>query len=463
MSDGQYPVPRSLQRLQDLLLYPGEDLDKEYKDWLDLSSERDRANLAKALLAIANHGGGYVILGYVQKEGKLEANLPAPSDRLKHYSQDVVNSIVDKYAKPPFHCKFSLIPYPQTAECFPMIEVPGDQKVPIRAKRDGPNGEHVQRNTYYIRRQGPKSESPQRSDEWEALIGRCVRKAREELVSHFRNIVYGIGPQMEGPSAGATEPEKIKRWISEGRERWADLVGEKLSAERPSRYQHGTWTFSYLITGDLTIPDFSQLESVLKRVEGHETGWPVWWVPDLSYTVEPPYPRNGILECWLKDARPPDSAHSDFWRASPEGKMFLLRGYQEDSTPDKVSPGKYLWAETPIWGVGECLLHARRLSAILGDEEAEITFSCSWEGLAGRTLRYWNAEKDEETWFDQTKRTCHQRSVESPLLTVSSKDVEPNLPEIIKDVTKVLYQAFRFYEPEMNLFQRETAKIRKRG
>lgn len=142
---------------------------------------------------------------------------------------------------------------------------------------------------------------------------------------------------------------------------------------------------------------------------------------------------------------------------------FLLRGYQEDCTPDKVSPGKYLWADTPIWDVGECLLHARRLSLASGDEDARITFTCTWEGLAGRTLRYWSAEKDRETWFDQTKRTCQQPSVESSVLTISSKDIDPNLPEIVKEFTKVLYQSFSFYEPEMNLFQREISKMRKRG
>lgn len=85
MSDGGQAGLPNQERLQDLLLYPREDLDTEFKDWLDLSLEKDKANLAKALLAIANHGGGYVVLGYKQKEGKLEANIPIPADRMKYY------------------------------------------------------------------------------------------------------------------------------------------------------------------------------------------------------------------------------------------------------------------------------------------------------------------------------------------------------------------------------------------
>ena len=292
-----------------------------------------------------------------------------------------------------------------------------------------------------------------------------VRKSLgAEIESAVRSILKsGTITNRNEASQEQLRAERMAGWIKDGRQRWNELVKKDLRDEIPSRYQHGIWTFAYSIIGTLTVPNLSELESMLKKVAGRETGWPVWWVPDLSYTVEPPYPRSGTLECWLKDAKPSDSAHSDFWRASSEGTMFLLRGYQEDCTPDKVSPGKYLWAETPIWDVSECLLHARRLSLALGDEEARITFTCTWEGLAGRTLRHWSADRDEETWFDMTKRTCQQPLVESSVMTISSPDIEPNLPEIVKEFTKVLYQSFRFYEPEMNMFQREISKMRKRG
>ena len=46
------------------ILNPTEDLDAEYKGWLDLHKEPDRANLAKAVIALANHGGGVIVLGF---------------------------------------------------------------------------------------------------------------------------------------------------------------------------------------------------------------------------------------------------------------------------------------------------------------------------------------------------------------------------------------------------------------
>ena len=55
------------KRLQDLLAYPREDLDKEYKGWLNLRSEDDQADIAQAVLALANYGGGHIILGFTNQ------------------------------------------------------------------------------------------------------------------------------------------------------------------------------------------------------------------------------------------------------------------------------------------------------------------------------------------------------------------------------------------------------------
>jgi predicted HTH transcriptional regulator len=46
-----------------LLEAPSESLPIEYKSWLDLSNTQGRAILAKAAIAIANEGGGIIVLG----------------------------------------------------------------------------------------------------------------------------------------------------------------------------------------------------------------------------------------------------------------------------------------------------------------------------------------------------------------------------------------------------------------
>jgi len=69
------------RRLQALVAYPREDLNSELKGWLDLSAGRDKANIAKALLAIANHGGGYIVLGFKEVDNAWIPDEAARADR----------------------------------------------------------------------------------------------------------------------------------------------------------------------------------------------------------------------------------------------------------------------------------------------------------------------------------------------------------------------------------------------
>ncbi len=46
-----------------LLHIPSESLSVEYKSWLDLGETRNKAILAKAAIALANEGGGIIVLG----------------------------------------------------------------------------------------------------------------------------------------------------------------------------------------------------------------------------------------------------------------------------------------------------------------------------------------------------------------------------------------------------------------
>jgi predicted HTH transcriptional regulator len=56
------PMP-TIDDLKLLLEYPSEKLSIEYKSWLDLTDNAAKANLAKAAIALANEGGGIIVLG----------------------------------------------------------------------------------------------------------------------------------------------------------------------------------------------------------------------------------------------------------------------------------------------------------------------------------------------------------------------------------------------------------------
>jgi predicted HTH transcriptional regulator len=167
--------PTDLQRL---VLEPAETLEVEYKAWLDLTSNAHKAKLAKELIALANHGGGHVVLGF---SDPALTPLPRPAG-YPEVTTDDINGIVASYSEPPFHCQVA------TIRGHVVISVPAGAIVPIRSKRDGPSGE-IACDRYYIRRPGPNSEVPRSGFEWDALLRRCISNRDHELEATVRRII----------------------------------------------------------------------------------------------------------------------------------------------------------------------------------------------------------------------------------------------------------------------------------
>ncbi len=325
MVSDQY-ISDAERRLQDLVTHPRESLDTELKGWLDLSWGEHKADLAQAMLALANHGGGYILVGFEESGGTWVAAEPRPAD-LSQYTQDNVNGVVQSYAEPTFHCEVHHIAHPMTGRAFPVVVVPGGHRLPIRAKRDGPNRKHVLENSYYIRRPGPKSECPQTGQEWDQLIHRCLLAAREDLVDSIRGVLLGPNVHGAGPSVEEERRPRLDNWIEASEARWQSVLKQRLPSEDPWRFKHGTWSVAYAVQGNVKPLSLSAFKELLAQVQGHETGWPPWWVPTKQDIT--PYAFDETIECWLGDSPSAGPDHSDFWRASPDGLMYLVRGYYE--------------------------------------------------------------------------------------------------------------------------------------
>ena len=82
----------SIEELQPLITEPREDLAYEYKDWLDLTSKEHKATLAKAAIALANHGGGYIVIGFAE-QGPILDSRPRPEE-IPEITPDSVNEAV---------------------------------------------------------------------------------------------------------------------------------------------------------------------------------------------------------------------------------------------------------------------------------------------------------------------------------------------------------------------------------
>jgi hypothetical protein len=444
------------QRLADLLVVPREDLDCEIKNWLDLKDSGDaKATFAKAVIALANHGGGFVVFGLVQTStGFAEAEGRPVS--LDSYSQDLLNGIVHSYCDPSLHCAVHFVAAPSGA-LYPVVTVPGGHRVPVRAKRASPDGKTVQNHAIYVRKPGPRSEVPQAAQEWDNLLNRCFQNRRDELFDQIRDLLSGVVPQELPPPT----PDRLEEWIQRSRARWVHLT-DTLPLGTGSRMPHGRYIFAYEIVGERKGISLSQLPALLRASVVRHTGWPPFWLPTRPGIT--PYVMDEAIECWiggdaesLPDQR--DAAHADFWRISPAGLTYLIRGYQEDSLGDRQGRQTYVPATAfdltiPVWRLGEAMLHAERLASNLFEGQPTVKFVATYEGLAGRQLVTLDGRR---TLFEG--RVAKQDAI---ILTthVSALAIGTNLPEIVHPFLEPLYALFDFFSLPVSLVSEELARMR---
>jgi hypothetical protein len=405
------------------------------------------------LMALANHGGGFLVLGFLEGSS---GSRPAPNrpPTLDPYSQDLINAIVRNYAEPAFHCSVHHVPHP-TSGIHPVIGVTGGHRVPIRAKRAGPNNQIVQQHTVYIRRPGPRSEQPLDGREWDELFTRCLDARRDELLERIRDLLTG----RPTPEATIDRAARLDDWIKDCERIWRDKIAALPPADSPSRCPHGFFIFAYQLDR-VTPPSLADLRHLLRNAPQF-TGWPPWWVPSRHEIA--PYVSEGAIECWIggdtsehQDNR--DAAHSDFWRVSPDGSAFLLRGYQEDGRygeASKTPPGTTLDPTVLVWRAAEGLLHAEYLSRHLG--AGSVSFAARYFGLKGRRFAQWTNTMD----YSWAAGVSKDDSV-SVSTTAAVEALSGNLVEVVQLLLSPLYERFDFSQLPVEIVQRELNRMRSR-
>jgi len=227
---------------------------------------------------------------------------------------------------------------------------------------------------------------------------------------------------------------------------------EALGAESGERnYEKGWWSCSYLLSWSVGSPEtrtsMPAFRRVLRDIKGRETGWPVWLSPERDDRIREAIIGDSI-ECWFGDTE-----HADFWRANPQGRMFLLRRLQEDYDFPGIQPGTFLDLVLPIWQTGECLLHASRLASRIKAEKIELEMT--WHGLAGRELR---AKAGPLTRVLMPGKICHDAEVKERI-TASRESISEHLPQLVKELVSPLYARFDFFEPRDDLYISEIDRM----
>ena len=387
--------------IQDLVNGPCRALEVEYKSWRNLDHPEDRAELARDIAALANHGGGFIVFGFNERSLR-----PDDSDPVRtNCTADHVAAIAQAFLNPPVRCEV-VSAISEMGVVHSVIRVPGHGVTPVCMQQDGPvvgGDKLVERGAYYIRKHGPVTPGrplgvpyPQSSkidipQDWAPLIRRCVRNDREALMGM-------LDATLEARPSGPTTAQRLMTWHSAARAAFLGLVPRSPVADSLARRHYA---LSYAL--ELAHPEIlehAQLPERLRRTvfsvqEQFRTGWNMF---------DPPYrrgvqarfvldPASGDTEAdfleaaWLRARNPGGVA--DFWRVSPRGFATVIRAYVEDQPQPvdlpPIRPGAYLSPDVLTQDVAELACHARMFGRLFASAR-RVVFRCEWWGLAGREL-----------------------------------------------------------------------------
>ena len=392
-----------ITELQDLVTTPAEQEWLELKSWIDLKDARCRANTARHLAAIANFGGGYLVLGF-NKDG---TRCPKAADVRKVYAQDEFSGIIAQYLQPKFQCEVSFA----TADGVdhPVVWVPSHGATPVISKANGPHDakgrpEGIVSGQVYIRTPKPESVTITTPDQWAAVIQRCVLARRDEMVSMFSSIVSG-GGQVAVPDR-PSERATLTAWHKATQAAFQESVAH-LDPKPRLWLNRNFIQFSYLIRNrEGTIVPADQLLRVVQQAntavrDTVRYGWSMFY----------PFTRPEIMPRFMTDPavdggdteflqanllEKGETRHLDFWRVSRDGRVSLVRNYHEDrfeKRPEDIQEGeKWFDPYLHVRDVTELVRHARAYAEEFAEIE-NICFLFEWQGLKTRIVASLNPER----------------------------------------------------------------------
>lgn len=447
-------APATPSDVQALVDTPCRALDVEYKGWRNLSNLEDRAELARDIAALANHGGGHIIFGFDQ-----ETLAPEDTDPfVTRCTPDQVSTIVRTYLDPPVPCEVAML-RSASGSVHPSIRVAGHGQVPICVRQDGPligPSRLLEQGSVYIRKHGPaagaffgiprpQSDRVETPQDWAPLIRRCVRRDREALLAM-------IDAAVEGRTSAPGVVDRLATWHAAAHAAFMRLVPLSPVADQLGR-AHYMLSYAFELAGP-QVPDQSQLPDILRRVVFELR--PLF--RDAIMLFDPPYRRSvqprfvvddatgdgetDFLEvAWLRE-RPPGGT-ADFWRLSPRGLASIVRDYAEDKTDANAAlgmqPGTWFSPNVLVQDVAALVCHARSLTRFFASVR-RVHFRCEWWGLAGRELFDPHAN-----WVQRGAAVDDHRVVTTQMPVASLGQAWPEM------VAQIMAPVLRALEPDLAL------------
>jgi hypothetical protein len=391
-----------LSPIQALVERPGESLSVEIKRWIDPDQPEGIAMIVRAALALRNHGGGYVVIGFDNKTLQPDQN-NVPSDVRALFHIDKIQGLISKYASESFEVVVELPE--RDGQIYPVIVIPPGVKTPIATKSDLRIGDRILISTdsVYIRSLNANNiPSTTRATwkDWTKIVEVCLDNREADVGRFLRRHLGSLTPSVvrefiavvsQGVEPEATTEELLQRYLQESEDRFQAVARER-NVQLP---EHGSWEVALLLIGQVPPHTANQeFLNLLKASNPNYTGWFIW-LDRRGFTDEMarPYPFQGVWEAFIVSLDSGLSDEIDFMRLDPKGRLYLRQALQDDVSGGSGGPApmQVLDFNLPVIRTAETIDLGIRFAKSMGcaAEETQLAFAFRWTKLRGRRLTSW--------------------------------------------------------------------------
>lgn len=454
--------------IQKLVNKPNESLAVELKNWIDPDTPAGLTTLVKAVIAMRNNNGGFILIGFDNKTC-LPDHENAPNSVRELFHKDKIQGMVTKYASESFEVE---IHFPEIdGNEFPVIEIVSGVKSPVGTKRDYvENGiTHIRQNKVYVRSllsNNTPSTTEATWKDWEPLVERCFNNREADIGRFFRRHIGGLKPELfrdlaasitEGMQPVETLEESLRKFLQMGYERFQTIAKER----KVSTEEFGTWEVAAIIDGE--VPPHSANSDFLRLINSSNpshTGWPSWVVLQTPIDKEAkPYVFEGAWESFILSLdREWGWNLLDFWRIKPTGCFYLIEALDDDFSGNVNAPKPFEAFDfgAPIFKVAEAIAVSTCFAKAMGcdPEQTKLTYCFRWTKLKGRLLCSWR----NPGRYISPGRTAYTDEVVSEI-KVQLDTPNSALAEYVDLVTKPLFEAFDGFNAGFGNVEEITRKV----
>ena len=379
--------------LLDIVSRRSERIDVDYKRWLDRDDQLVRAKLARHVAALANNGGGYIVLG-VEDNGSRSA---VPAWDLSGYNNDWINAISAKYLWPAPQCEVRDVE--DAAGLVKVVLVPSHGVVPVCAKANGPEKDGkvqgISKGVYYTREIGPKSIAISDPEAWRQVIHRCVINEREGLLASISRL-FGASAT---PGATPEEPD-VRELLDRAAGSWRTTTFAPRAVDPHEAFA----AYAFQLFAESARPHSLSLSRLKDAVgaaseraeQATDLGWEMFerHIDGKEPAVDLWGEVDGLQQQITGNE---DVVTPRLWRVSADGQGYEARMFQEDTgwltSAVRSKRGAEAWREGAYFAPSLQAVRMLQFVTFVAElaksftEVTRIQMAVTMQGLEGRILK----------------------------------------------------------------------------